>query len=86
MDDQTPAERLPGLYREVLEVVTRLERAGERGAAWDIRCKALNVYSTRWDDHGRRSLERLCKDARSRLAATTPRDPLAAFAPTSEPA
>ena len=30
MDDQTPAEVLPSLYREVLETVSRLERAGQR--------------------------------------------------------
>ena len=30
MDDQTPAEVLPTLYREVLETVARLERAGQR--------------------------------------------------------
>ena len=40
MDDQTPAEVLPSLYREVLETVARLERAGQREYAWDIRRRA----------------------------------------------
>jgi hypothetical protein len=38
------------------------------------------------DEHGRHALEKLCKDARLRLAATAPRDQLAALARTSEPA
>ncbi len=70
MDDQNPAEVLPGLYRAVLDGVARLERAGERQAAYDIRRKALHVYSTRWDEHGRRKLGRLEQDARLRLAAS----------------
>ena len=37
MDDHIPAEELPTLYRAVLETVARLERAGERDFAWDIR-------------------------------------------------
>ena len=74
MDDQSPAEVLPGLYRSVLDVVARLERAGERQAAYDIRRKAVRAYSTRWDERGRRTLGRLELDARNRLAAT-PRGP-----------
>jgi hypothetical protein len=67
MDDPIPAELLPGLYREVLEAVTRLERAGQRELAFDIRRKALRAYSTRWDERGRRALERLARDARAGL-------------------
>ncbi len=70
MDDQNPAEVLPGLYRAVLDSVSRLERAGERRAAYEIRRKALRVYSTRWDEHGRRKLGRLEQDAKQRLAAS----------------
>lgn len=66
---QTPAEVLPSLYREVLETVSRLERAGQRNAAWEIRRKALVAYSTHWDSQGRRALERLNRDARQLLAS-----------------
>ena len=69
MDDQTPAEELPTLYRAVLETVARLERAGERSFAFEIRRKALRTYSTRWDEGGRRVLMRLDRDAQARLDA-----------------
>jgi hypothetical protein len=67
MEDQIPAELLPSLYREVLDVVARLERAGGRAEAFEIRQKALRVYSTRWDERGRQSLVRLAADGRARL-------------------
>jgi hypothetical protein len=70
MDDHIPAEELPTLYRSVLETVARLERAGERQFAWDVRRRALKTYSTRWDERGRRSLEKLDREARAHLAAT----------------
>ena len=69
MDDQTPAEELPTLYRAVLETVARLERAGERSFAFEIRRKALRTYSTRWDEGGRRDLVRLDREAQARLDA-----------------
>ena len=87
MDDQTPAEILPSLYREVLETVARLERAGQREVAYEIRRRALLAYSAQWDDQGRRSLEKLNREARGVLAskavgassalarATSPPDP-----------
>jgi hypothetical protein len=84
MDDQSPAELLPSLYREVLDAVARLERAGERAVAWDIRQKALQVYSTRWDAYGRRTLERLAVDARASLARS-PRAAVPALAGSTEP-
>jgi hypothetical protein len=71
MDDQNPSETLPGLYRAVLETVARLERAGERRAAYEIRCKAIRTYSTRWDERGHRDLRRLEQAARVRLAASS---------------
>ncbi len=70
MDDQTPAEELPTLYRAVLETVARLERAGERSFAFEIRRTALRTYSTRWDEQGRRTLLRLDRDAQAHLDAT----------------
>ena len=80
MDDHNPAEKLPELYRAVLEAVARLERAGERRSAYEIRRKAVRTYSTRWDDGGRRRLQRLERDAKVRLAASplprrSPRSP-----------
>lgn len=70
MDDHTPAEEIPHLYRAVLDTVARLEHVGEREIAWKVRRSALRSYSTRWDEHGRRALERLNRDARHRLAAS----------------
>jgi hypothetical protein len=67
MEDQIPAELLPHLYREVLDVVARLERAGGRAEAFEIRRRALGVYSTHWDEHGRQSLARLAAEGRERL-------------------
>lgn len=70
MDDQNPAEVLPGLYRSVLDRVGRLERVGERQAAYDIRLKAQRAYSARWDDRTWRTLCKLERDAQARLAAS----------------
>jgi hypothetical protein len=70
MEDLVPAEELPTLYRSVLETVARLERAGERAYAWELRRRALAAYSTRWDERGRRTLERLNRDGHGRLEAT----------------
>ena len=70
MDEHIPAEELPTLYRAVLETVARLERAGEREFAWDIRQKAVRTYSTHWDERGRRALLRLDRDSQARLETT----------------
>ena len=72
MDDRIPAEALPSLYRAVLETVARLERAGERAYAFELRRKAAKTYSTRWDEHGRRTLERLEREGQLRLQSTSP--------------
>jgi hypothetical protein len=70
MDEHIPAEELPTLYRAVLETVARLERAGERPFAWEIRQKAVRTYSTQWNERGRRTLLRLDRDAQARLETT----------------
>jgi hypothetical protein len=85
MDDRTPAEDLPHLYRAVLDTVVRLEHVGERQAAWKFRRDALKTYSTRWDEHGRRSLEKLNREARRRLA-TSPHAAARALSTSTEPA
>jgi hypothetical protein len=85
MDDHIPAEVLPGLYRELLDSVARLERTGERAYAFHLRQRGLRVYSTRWDDRGRRDLEKLGREARARLAAN-PRSAVAALAGSIETA
>ena len=68
MDDRTPAEELPSLYRAVLDTVARLEHLGERAYAFEVRRNALRTYSTHWDDGGRRALVQLNRKARVRLA------------------
>ena len=85
MDDQNPAELLPGLYRAVLDTIARLERVGDRKAAYDIREKALRTYSRRWDERGRQALERLDRSARARLESH-PRSASIALSRSSEPA
>ena len=52
----SPAEELPGLYREILERVERLEALGARAEAARIRQNAISVYSKAWDATGRKSL------------------------------
>jgi hypothetical protein len=84
MDEQTPAEELPTLYRAVLETVARLERAGERAYAWELRRKALKTYSTRWDESGRRSLQRLDREGHVRLATMHPAEARARALSASE--
>lgn len=79
-----PAEVLPGLYRAVLDTVARLERAGERDIALVYRRRALATYSTRWDEKGRRDLEKIDQEARHRLARS-PRAAATAFATSPEP-
>ncbi len=72
MEHQTPNADMPELYRTVLDTVFRLERIGEREAALVIRRRAVNTYSTRWDDGGRRELTRINRDAMRRLAQRRP--------------
>jgi hypothetical protein len=82
MHDRNPAEVLPELYRSVLDAVAKLERADERAAAYELRRRAVNVYSKRWNEAGRRGLEKVLRDADHHLA-TSPRAAALGLAPVS---
>jgi hypothetical protein len=49
----TPADDLPGLYREILDRVAALEHIGERSQAGRIRMEATKAYSEAWNEAGR---------------------------------
>jgi len=70
MDESIPAADMPLLYREVLDAVARLERAGDRAQAYEIRRRAIRTYSARWDMSGRRAMAKLVREAQSRIAAS----------------
>ena len=59
MQEPIQLEAMPTLYREVLDEVARLERAGLRPVAYDIRRRAIATYSARWDERGTKALEKL---------------------------
>jgi hypothetical protein len=86
MDDSSQSADMPHLYREVLDALARLERAGQRAAAYDIRRRAYRVYATRWDESGRRSLAKLVREAHGRLAAEPRGDTVPSLSGTVEPA
>jgi hypothetical protein len=52
----TPADDLPGLYRDILNRVAALEQIGERSEAGRIRMAATQAYSEAWDEAGRARL------------------------------
>lgn len=49
----TPADDLPGLYRDILDRVAALEQIGEREHAARIRMAATKAYSEAWNESGR---------------------------------
>jgi hypothetical protein len=85
MDVQIPAEIIPGLYRAVLDDLARLERAGERRVAYEIRRKAERAYATRWDARTQRTLAGLERDVRARLAASPRAAAIGALSRSNEP-
>lgn len=68
MQESNRVATMPDLYREVLDEVGRLERAGQRAVAYAIRQRAIATYSHRWDERGARSLEKLVAEARTKVA------------------
>jgi hypothetical protein len=55
----SPAEELPALYRAILDGVAHLESIGQRREAALVRAQATSIYSTSWDEGGRRRLQQL---------------------------
>ena len=86
MQEPTQLEAMPVLYREVLDEVARLERAGLRTVAFDIRARAIATYSARWDDRGTRALEKLVAEARRKLAAAPQQAAVSPLAGSTRPA
>jgi hypothetical protein len=63
MEQNSPAEELPALYRAILDRVAELETEGARLEAARMRATATRVYSRAWDERARRDLESLLRHA-----------------------
>jgi hypothetical protein len=83
MDDRNPAEVLPEVYRSVLDAASRLERIGERASAYELRRRALKIYSGRWNERGLVAMRRVVRDAELACAASPH---AAALGPLTAPA
>jgi len=59
MDPNSLAERLPALYRAILDRVLELEGEGRRTEAARMRSEATRIYSRAWDVKAGRRLESL---------------------------
>jgi hypothetical protein len=70
VENQSPAEELPALYRAVLDGVAELERLGERTQAGRTRAEAVRTYSRSWDAAGRRRLETILRRTERTIADT----------------
>ncbi len=57
--DETIAEVLPRLFREVLDGLARLEQLGARSDAARFRSEAIAGYSRAWDSACQKRLEQL---------------------------
>ncbi len=64
VENLSPAEELPALYRAVLDGVAELERLGDRRQAGRMRADAIAAYSRSWDASGRRRLEHVLQRTR----------------------
>ncbi len=65
MEQNSPAEELPALYRAILDRVARLEMQGERAEAARVRATATRIYSRAWDERARRGLVALLREAQA---------------------
>jgi hypothetical protein len=70
VENRSPAEELPALYRAVLDGVAELERLGDRGQAARTRTEAVRAYSRSWDATGRRRLETILRRTERSIAET----------------
>ena len=59
MEQNSPAEELPALYRAILDRVADLESGGDRAQAARVRADATRMYSRAWDERARRGLTAL---------------------------
>jgi hypothetical protein len=66
MDAPTLDERLPALYRRILDAVSELEARGLRAEALHARRRAARDYQT-WDERSERRLLGLLAHLRQRL-------------------
>lgn len=73
MDQLSPSEALPALYRAVLNGVAELELLGDRREAGRVRSEAIRIYSRSWDAKGRQRLQVVLK--RTERALADSRDP-----------
>jgi len=62
MEQHSPAEELPALYRAILDRVADLERGGRRSEAARVRATATRIYSRAWDERARRGLLTLLRE------------------------
>jgi hypothetical protein len=68
VENLSPAEDLPTLYRAILDGIAELERLGERRAADRVRTDAIRFYSRSWDSKSRRHLEAILRRTERTLA------------------